>query len=634
MTVSRLSLAGSLCCLLPLASADFASVQKNSSKPTRESKPKTSVTNPKTLAPGQLAFDEAMGHVKQLASKFEQYRNAAKAGESLATLASVVCKYDKAQASVFYLRATDLVKAALGSEERLQVRDRLRYTRYRMISLAAQCDAALAEGMGHRLKTEDEDKADAAGSWPNLKTAHLALQSDPKKFAQFSQESSSRFPDLSSLQMLGFVGELQELGKEAPEAADGMFFQALEKVRQTPSPLRAVTALGNYVFGPVVAYLPPGFERFRDSVTGHLPFDDDANDARAYRFEVQRTAASPSTVNAYLQTASDVLSRISPRSSAEAGVAYATAQQLLQRSNEIAPGVAPDYETTFHRLSESTTDPALKSKITRTLSMTPSDSFKLDEEELEKAAEHRQRDELRLKLFTWHWLAPETAKAEALAAAVEDKGLRSQLLSLVAFRRVQLALGRSDIAQAQVAFDSLGSPVLRALALLGMAGQHLQLKDSALANTVLNHALREIAKTDREHRQYLLVAASILAASTDQQVGLRVLEDSINVFNQLDAGGAADKEKGKEQEGVPEISASTFGFVELARFGKMQRHFDLQLKGLTFKLPDAVEALKFSPPEHLSAALFGLLSEDHQGPALAAAAAAFLERTRARQSTN
>ncbi len=54
----------------------------------------------KTGGHDELAWEEAIGQVRLLAAKFQQYRDTAVAARSLAGLASVVCKYDKTQAPV------------------------------------------------------------------------------------------------------------------------------------------------------------------------------------------------------------------------------------------------------------------------------------------------------------------------------------------------------------------------------------------------------------------------------------------------------------------------------------------------------------------------------------------------------
>ena len=65
----------------------------------------------------QLTRDRALDHLRILASRFQSYRDAAIASKSLAPLASVVCRYDKSFALVFYFQALDLVKVRLRSEE-------------------------------------------------------------------------------------------------------------------------------------------------------------------------------------------------------------------------------------------------------------------------------------------------------------------------------------------------------------------------------------------------------------------------------------------------------------------------------------------------------------------------------------
>src|SRR5688500_9540349 len=73
---------------------------ESAGKSARASKSKRA--DSKTGRHDELAWEEAIGQVRLLAAKFQQYRDTAVAARSLAGLASVVCKYDKTQAPVLF----------------------------------------------------------------------------------------------------------------------------------------------------------------------------------------------------------------------------------------------------------------------------------------------------------------------------------------------------------------------------------------------------------------------------------------------------------------------------------------------------------------------------------------------------
>lgn len=610
-------------------SAESRLPQQNSERPAKGSETETRPV--KAASKNRLAWEEALGHVRLLAAKFQQYRDTALAGRSLASLASVVCQYDKTSAPALFSQALELVHAPLWSEQQPPEKERFWAARSAVISSAARCDPQLAEQLNRQRPVSREGKADPAHYWSDLRAAHETLSTNEAAALQFAQNLSRQVSDLEFTQLEHFSNLLWKLRQQRPSAADQLFLQTLERLRLTPGPaLRAINALGNYVFAPQGAG--------PTDAIGVAPFGNQ-NDERVYLFDVLRSGATPVSVEAYLRTTAQVLSALSPSGQKEAGVSYAIAHQLLQRSREIAPDLTSDYEIALQHVSPAFSDEKLKSQVSAvTGSETNRDRVFL-EEDLEKAAHAQRRDEIRLMLFARDVFGfgqfpsdKQISKAEVLVAAVEEPGLRSQMISLLAFRKVQMALESKDLQQAQALSTALKSPLHRALAFLGIAQQQ-QRGDSELAGAASSVAIREVEKVGPEVRPYLLVSAATVGAPLDVQRALRNLEDAVAGYNLLDDGSAADsRQRGlfltnarKPQESV---SASSRGLVEFASTGDTRRHFPLNVPGLSFDLSDASRALRFSQPEHLSAILFALQSEARQGPALAAAATAWLERAK------
>jgi hypothetical protein len=582
---------------------------------------------PSKPQPERLAWDDALGQVKLLAAKFQEYRDTAVAGKSLASLAAVVCQHDKSLAPVLFHQALDLVKSGLMTSEASADKTQLWAARAMVISSAAQCDPQLANRLNRELENHDDGKADSAEYWSNLLTANNILETNETEAVKFAEAISRHILDLEGPQLQNFYGFLWRLRQQSPSAADQLFLQALNQLQQNPSAaLRAVNTLGNYVFAPA------GFQE-GDGIAV-LPFGDQ-NDYRVYVLQVQRTGATPLAIQAYLATAAQVLSTVATSSEKEAGVAYAGARQLLDRSLEVAPDLALEYEAALQRVSPSFSDGALKAQVLNAITTQFEESRRSLEDELEKCNDPRRRDEIRLTLFNWRWRDREVSRMEVLASAVELETLRAQLMELAAFRKVQLAVERKEAEQSQLLSRSLTSPLHKTLALLGIAQQHQKRKEPELATAALNVAIREAEKTEREERPYLLVSVAAVAGQFDAEMALRNLEDAITGLNHLDGSSApASKKESSSQGSQPHepISASSHGFVEYAYAGKTRRHFPLDVAGLSFDLPEAAKALRSSPPEHLSAVLLSLQSEARQGPALAAAAASFLQRAKPRKS--
>lgn len=583
----------------------------------------------------QRAWEEALGQVKLLAAKFQEYRDKAVASKSLAGLASVVCQYDRTLAPVFFSQALDLVKAGLKTSELSTDKEQLWAARAVVISSAAQCDPQLAEQLNRNDSSDGEEKTDPAKFWSDLRTAHQLLSVNQTEAIQFAQTVSQHIPRFQQTQLVHFYSLLWKMRQQAPVAADQLFVQALDQLRQNPaSAVRALAVLANYVFAPA------GAEN-TDSIYV-MPFGE-SNDYTVSWFRVGRTGATPAAVQAYMQTAAQVLSTLSAGSEKEAGVGFALAQQLLQRSLEVAPDMAFEYEVAAQRILPLFPEGPRRSLVSKALvAMQTGESERPLEEELEKSPDARRRDQIRLTLFAIRWAGKEVSKAEKLAAAVEDDELKTQLLSLVAFRNAEMALAKKDLELAHIHSRSLTSPLHRALVFLAMAHQYEQHKEHELAIGFLNSAIRETEKIDREQRPYLLVSAATVGAAIDVQQGLRNLEDAIVGLNLLDASLAVVAENSNaSSKPLSQPPRSTFasnhGIVEFAYAGDLRRHFDLRLPGLTFDLPATAKALRSSPPEHLSTVLLSLHSEARQGPALAAAAASFLQRAKpdkAGSSTN
>ena len=585
---------------------------------------KTTKAQSKSL-PDQRAWEEALGQAKLLAAKFQEYRDKAVASKSLAGLASVVCQYDKVLAPIFFSQALDLVKAGLKTSELSRDKEQLWAARAAVISSAAQCDPQLAERLNQDTSTEEQENSDPNRFWSDLRSAHELLSTNEAKSIQFAQAVSQQIPHLQEVQLSFFYGFLWNLRQQSPAAADQLFLLALDQLRQNPtSAVRALGVLGNYVFAPAGG---------KNTDTLRVQPFGEANDYKVYFFQTQRAGATPAAVEAYLQTAAQVLATLSPGGEKEAGVAHTLAQQLLQRSLEVAPDLASEYQTSAERLSPLFPEGDLRSRVSTSLAAQAGEFERQLEVDLEKSTNPRERDKIRLSLFAIRWAGREVLKAEKLAAAIEDDELRAQLLSLVVVRNAEIALAKKDLELAQLHSRSLKSPLHRALVFLSIAQQSQQQKDRESAAAFLNSAVRETEKLDREQRPYLLVSAATVGAAMDVQQGLRILEDAIAGLNLLEASSAVVAENSNASrkslsQASRSISASSHGIVEFAFAGDLRRHFDLGLPGLTFDLPAAAKALRSSPPEHLSAVLLSLESEASQGPALAAAAAAYLQRAK------
>jgi hypothetical protein len=586
--------------------------------------PKTTKAQSKSL-PEQRAWEEALGQVKLLAAKFQEYRDKAVASKSLAGLASEVCQHDKNLAPVFFHQALDLVKAGLKTSEVSGDKEQLWAARAVVISSAAQCDPQLVEQLNRDQSGDEENEADPKRYWSDLLAANKLLKTNESSSIQFAEGVSQQIPHFQEQQLSFFYGFLWNLRQQAPAAADRIFLQALAQLRQNPaSAVRALGVLANYVFGPA------GGEN--TDMLAVMPFGK-VNDYNVYFFQAQRAGATPAAVEAYLQTAAQVLATLSPDGEKEAGVAHTLAQQLLQRSLEVAPDLAPEYQTSAERLSPLFPEGELRSRVSTSLATQAGEYERQLEVDLEKSTDPRQRDRIRLSLFAIRWAGREVLKAEKLAAAVEDDELKTQLLSLVAFRNAEIALAKKDLELAQLHSRSLKSPLHRALVFLSIAQQSQQQKDRESATAFLNSAVREIETIDSAQHPYLLVCAATVASALDVQFSLRILEDAIASLNRLDARSAAASGKpeasSKASLRLPEpIFASSRGIVEFATAGDVRQHFDLRIAGLSFDVSDTAKALHSSPPEHLTAALFSLQSEARQGPALAAAAAAYLQRAK------
>ncbi|MSO23492.1 MAG: hypothetical protein EXQ58_09625 [Acidobacteria bacterium] len=163
-----------------------------------------------------LAFDQAMDQVRLLASKFQEYRNAAVGAQSLAVLAAVVCKYDKSQAPFFFHQALGRVQTRLQNEQEPGQKERLWYARALVISLGAECDAELAQQMNREAKPTPESL------WSNLQAAHSLLEVNPDKALQFAQQVSTHVADLPHPQLLNFVSLLNKMREQAPSRADDL----------------------------------------------------------------------------------------------------------------------------------------------------------------------------------------------------------------------------------------------------------------------------------------------------------------------------------------------------------------------------------------------------------------------------
>ncbi len=322
-----------------------------------------------------------------------------------------------------------------------------------------------------------------------------------------------------------------------------------------------------------------------------------------------------------------------PGSEKEAGAGFALAQQLHQRSLEVAPDLAPEYEAAVQRISPLFPEGPRRSFVSKALmALQTGEGEKALEEELEKSLDARRRDQIRLTLFAISWARKEVSKAEKLAAGIADDSLKTQLPSLVVFRRAEMALTNKDLEQAHLHSRALKSPLHRALVFLGMAQQYEERKESEQATAFLNSAIRETENIEGGQRPYILVSAATVGAALDAQRGFRNLEDGVAGLNLLDAGSIAASERHNEPSNQtnPPVSflASSRSIVEFAYAGNLRRHFDLRIPGLTFDVSDATKALRSCPPRASDCSPLLFAKRSPAGTGSGAAAAAYLQRAK------
>lgn len=574
---------------------------------------------------------QALGHVRLLADRIGELRNHSAKTRALVSLGGTLCNYDKDFAQAVFLRANEALQLVAREEEEEQARNPSKRPpfsvandlRGQLTTAAAQCDAEIAALL--RPADEAKEPSSANDTAPDLNAAMRLLDEKKDEARQLASKAMEGQPGDRTFQDFSLF--LLRLRRQDPQAADQLFLTALSRLRAQPKPSSYhLMALGNYLFSSMdVAKIPESANSITFVIVGGVS---------VISLQFNRPGNSPQTVRTYLEASLDMLSR-PPTDTRGQQLDYAAAYQLLPKSRESAPDLAPAFDLAMKRLDPSVPDRMKPSAQNSDLSRLSQPFARSDEEyesDLTNTTDPEKRQALFYQIANAALRKGDFARARKFAADLENKEFRAQFLSLIDFGEAGKAVDDSRLEEALAAVKSLPAGVVRGLMLANIAAAQMKKGETKTGIALLDAAQREAEQVSLSLRPTFLVALISVLARADRDAALQLLTQAVAAFNERDKTEKpwdnTIRIMGGRSVSAAEASlrSNPTGFFMILTFGLSGSASLLRAKGIeAYDLNAKLLRLFSADAERAEAILSQLQDEARIGPVLAALAAAYLD---------
>lgn len=460
---------------------------------------------------------------------------------ALADLAGAICKYDTDEARRLFLQLTppanvpagkatfsDLTVAPIvdsGSPER----GRLVSSWQRVLTQATGCDAMLVEQLRKKLP---ETNGPAYAARQQVKTllgsAELALDSQPEKAAALMTEALESGG--AEVLQTAFVEMLRRLSAQDRKAADALFLSTVAQLRGLPSiSVRNLLLLGTYLFcspGVCEGQPVPAMMLAGDLKSGLSTVTVD--------LFPERPGVQPALVHAYLDVATDFLSRATSNEE-EKPVAFVAAIQLLPRIRQYLPNRAAALEAALPALQSQSQEVASQLGLGEFLSQPrPAENPEDRERRLANGLNPGMRDLAYFSEACQLGNSQQFAQAREAAEKLLDGSVKGSVRRWIDVREGAQALGQGETQRAGQIADRLPPGAERAVLRTGLAAARAKTDKQAAIDTALA-ALGDAEAVTDGAQPYIEVAVATVLAELDAKLALQVFQLAVAGLNSSSA---------------------------------------------------------------------------------------------------
>jgi hypothetical protein len=377
------------------------------------------------------------------------------------------------------------------------------------VDLAAEIISRFADEAGDKGQTLTRDSIERISEQGALyleSARDLLREGKQGRALDFARRS---FSEGRSAQLIWFLTELR---KRDQSAADDLFIESLNTLRQGQADPNDVLYFGLYVFYPGTI------------AAGVLA---DGVEAISYgRSFIAAPSPDIKLVRPYIRAASEALLRfqVTPGKSGPAGsieLKRFALSQLLLLYDRYEPQLVAAMRADFARLPASAPPPAATSER-----LLPPARYDLSAEsiitDIERLPNARERDHYLFEAAKRFAERGDVEGARALAGRISKDDLKQSMLDVLAFKQAQIALRRGEPDEAAKIATSKLRRESRAVIYFLVASAWSERRDYARANEMVNAAVAEGAKIDDKAQRARLYA--YLAAGIVKQDALRAFE--------------------------------------------------------------------------------------------------------------
>ncbi|MBD0372393.1 MAG: hypothetical protein ICV60_16235 [Pyrinomonadaceae bacterium] len=467
---------------------------------------------------------------------------------------------DEAYARQLFLKSSDLIKSikATAATDRASLKDkredadasltpeRLRALKTLLFQKLSRHDPALAK----RLSSESTTNTEEPQYIQSLGVARdLARDGQYAKAVSFAEQGLKG--DLSGRQRLFEVLYiLKRIRLNDEKAADRLFLNAVSQLRGLPFvDANDVLTIGTYLFtGKVAAQnqsptVPVVVEPAR---VGAVYVQADVS--------VDQPNLSPVVARTYLESATDMLSRATPDTDANAR-RYAAAYLLLPKAKRYAPEFVYALSILANNLipSPQATDRDGNAPDDRSERLTPEAVLR----KIDGITDAGARTQYALQIVRAFYSMRDYDAATAVVKKIRDQAVADKLIDIINFGRASDLLKDGQVEAAEQAISRLSSGSLRGLLRLGLARIYFKRRDRVSGEAVVEAAIKEAQNiSEGEKKIYLMLTAVEMLGAIDTSAAASRLRETVKVINNLE-----EKSQAPSQAMTETIKVGTYSMT-------------------------------------------------------------------------
>ena len=463
------------------------------------------------ISPFHLEKIERTGNIVQRVMKIGGERTRA---FSLAQIAETAWKTDSIYARGLFSTSLENIAPRDADSDREKGQKKQVYRK--IVSLIAKRDPDWAK----RLVTFSKEQGEEAAR-TSLKIAEELLDTDATLAADFARRSAN-------VQITGsLVSFLKNLRLKNETEANGIFLSVASRYPTQPG-------VEAEQFGLLGTYL------FRSPYTGA----DDiqtisytrAGDVLFPNISLTMPNTRPDLVRGYINGAVSIINRPTD-SASERQMRYVLGYLLLPKAREFAPDLVGSLSGAIAaRLSSPEIAPYSSDDAFKNFNKSNTGSFDDRLKEIESMGDSYTRDRLYLDLVHKSWRDNDFARAAAVTAKIEDKGVRGDLDTLILFGEANRALktGQDPLAEAVPLIERLPKSLEKSVLWLAACSKAQKTARPEMVSYSLDMALKSSVQLADENLPYILAFISGELAGGDPVQSVFVMQEAVRAFNRAE----------------------------------------------------------------------------------------------------